>query len=88
MSGKSKQTMKKPKRYAKMSRFEVLALVAYEIERAGSLRKYAKQIGVSPAYLSDAMRGRRNPGPSILRAFDLKCVITPGTYHYEAAKRV
>lgn len=31
-----------------------------------SLRALAREIGCSPAYLSDIMRGNRNPGPKIL----------------------
>jgi transcriptional regulator with XRE-family HTH domain len=31
-----------------------------------SLRALAREIGCSPAYLSDIMRGNRSPGPKIL----------------------
>ncbi len=81
------ERMKKPKRYSVMSRLEVLALVRYEIQRAGSLRKYATHIGVSAAYVSDVTRGRRNPGPAILTPLKLRCVVTPPTHHYEQDDR-
>ena len=37
------------------------------ITEAGSLRQCAKQLKLSPAYLSDVMNGHRRPGPSILK---------------------
>lgn len=49
-----------------LSRFEIIDLLRIEIARAGSLRAYARQHGYSAAYLSDVMRGTRNPGPKVL----------------------
>lgn len=43
-----------------------------EILKAGSLRNLAKRWSVSPAYVSDVMLGRRNPGPAILKPLGLK----------------
>ena len=43
------------------------AALRAEIRREGSLRKAAKRLKVSPAYLSDILLGRRFPGPAILR---------------------
>ncbi len=37
-----------------------------------SLRAYAREIGVSAPYLSDVLRGNRNPGPKILKFFGLQ----------------
>ena len=37
----------------------------------GSQRAFAKSIGVSPAYLSDVLKGRREPGPKILDALGI-----------------
>ena len=44
----------------------VRQMVQREIHRAGSLRTYAKHLGISAAYLSNVMTGRRPPGPKIL----------------------
>ena len=52
----------------------VLVDVACRIEEAGSLRKLAERWGISPAYLSDVMRKRRNPGPAILKHLGLVSV--------------
>lgn len=45
---------------------EILAALRRAIEKAGSLRAYARKIGVSAPYLSDVLRGRRSPGPRLL----------------------
>ncbi len=46
-----------------------------------SLRGWAQTLGVSPAYLSDVYRGRRDPGPALLDHLDLeRKVVTKVTY--------
>jgi transcriptional regulator with XRE-family HTH domain len=46
-----------------------------------SLRQYAKHVGVSPPYLSDVYRGRRDPGPALLEYLGLeRKVVTQVTY--------
>jgi transcriptional regulator with XRE-family HTH domain len=47
-------------------------------ERQGgrSLRAFAREIGVSPMYLSDLYHGRREPGPTILSYLQLEKVVT------------
>jgi DNA-binding transcriptional regulator YdaS (Cro superfamily) len=42
---------------------------------AGSENAWAKANGVSQAYVNDTIRGRREPGASILRALGLERVI-------------
>ena len=42
----------------------------------GGLRKAARAWGVSPAYLSDVLNGRRAPGPAILKPLGYKKVVT------------
>jgi transcriptional regulator with XRE-family HTH domain len=37
-----------------------------------SLREFAKEIGISPAYLSDIYKGRRQGGKKLLDYFDLE----------------
>lgn len=43
-------------------------------ERQGdkSLRKFAEEIDLSAAYLSDVYRGNREPGPKLLRLVKVK----------------
>jgi hypothetical protein len=46
-----------------------------------SLRSYAKSLQVSPSYLSDVYRGRRDPGPALLDHLELdRKVVTTVTY--------
>jgi hypothetical protein len=46
-----------------------------------SLRSYAKNLRVSPSYLSDVYGGRRDPGPTLLDHLDLeRKVVTTVTY--------
>lgn len=45
------------------------------VRKAGSQVAFATQAGVSPAYVSDVLNARRDPGDSILKAVGLKKVI-------------
>jgi hypothetical protein len=49
-----------------MTHKQVLTAIRERIEAAGSLREQARRWGISAAYLSDVMRGRRYPGKKIL----------------------
>ena len=51
-------------------------------ERLGSQRALAKELGVSEPYLSDVIRGRREPGPKLLKARGLERVVD-----YRAVKK-
>lgn len=42
---------------------------------AGSQQAFALQHGISPAYVSDVLHARRDPGDSILRALGLRRVV-------------
>ena len=44
-------------------------------EEAGSQAALAKQLGISPSYLSDVLNGLRNPGVSLLAPLGLEAVI-------------
>lgn len=46
---------------------DVRDLMRLEIKARGSQRAYAKAAGVSAAYVSDILLGRRNPGPAIAK---------------------
>ena len=59
-----------------MSGAEVIKLMRAEIARAGSVKVLAHEWKVAPAYLADLSRGRRVPGPKILRALGLERVKT------------
>lgn len=43
---------------------------------AGGQRAFAEQIKVSPQYVSDVLRKRRDPGDKILKAMGLRRVVT------------
>ena len=49
-----------------MSEQEFIDLLKKKAGDAGSGRALSRELGVSAAYLSDVMRGRRDPGPKIL----------------------
>ena len=49
-----------------ITRFQLLDVLRREITRDGSLRATARRLKITPAYLSDVMRGRRDPGPKVL----------------------
>lgn len=42
---------------------------------AGGQTAWAKQIGVSGAYISDVLNAKTPPGPTVLRALNLKRVV-------------
>jgi hypothetical protein len=54
---------------------EVIALLRAECEKAGGQAAWAKAHRVSPAYVGDVIRGRRDPGDGILLPLGVeKCV--------------
>lgn len=55
----------------KLTRDELLEML---LEKQGDRPAYklADELGISPAYLSDIMRGKSEPGPSILEALGLE----------------
>ena len=55
---------------------QVRALLRRECDKAGNQAAWAKAHGVSPAYVSDVLVGRREPGDAILRALGLERVVT------------
>lgn len=66
----------------------VLARIAEECERAGSLRAFARKIKVSPAYVSDVLHERREPGDAILAPLGLdKRVVVTRTVEYFKVKK-
>jgi hypothetical protein len=53
---------------------EVRDLIRDEIADWGSQKALAQRIGISPAYLSDVLLMRRDPGPKIAEYFELEAV--------------
>lgn len=49
----------------------VIRSLRKQSQARGSQRALAKYLGVSPAYLSDVLKGRREPGPKILDALGM-----------------
>jgi len=52
-----------------------LSILREQIAKS-SLRKLATEIGCSAAYLSDVMRGNRQPGPTVLKYLGLRKIVT------------
>jgi len=46
-----------------------------ECERAGSQAAWAKKHGIGPAYISDIISGRREPGAKLLRALGVERMV-------------
>jgi len=77
--------VKYAKRAKMLSRQTVLALLREACDEAGSQSAYAKQCGYTPAYLSDVLSGKRDPGPKILAPLGLEAA--PSSQMYQRAKR-
>jgi len=54
---------------------QVLALLRRECDKAGGQQAWARAHGVSPAYVSDVLTGRREPGIGILAPLRLERVV-------------
>lgn len=54
-----------------MTASDVRTLLKRACAAAGTARAWAEQNKVSQAYVSDVLRGRRNPGEAICRALGL-----------------
>lgn len=59
-----------------MTLSDVLTLLAGECEKAGSRAAWAKQHDLSPSYVGDVLKGRRDPGEGILKALGLERAVT------------
>jgi len=55
-----------------MTRDEVVMLLQKMVDRAGSQSAFAKEIGVTGAYIGDVLHGKRDPGPAILKVLGLR----------------
>lgn len=64
-----------------LSKDEFFDLLQEEVEKAGTQRQAAKQLGVTYAHLNDVLQGRKEPGPKVARALGYKAVIN---YSYQS----
>lgn len=51
---------------------DVIKRIRREVERCGSQAAFAKEIGISRAYLNDVLTGNRKPGKTILQHLKLE----------------
>lgn len=58
-----------------MTRDELTTLIRAAVKDAGSQRALARKWDVSPSYVTDLLRGLRDPGPTILDAMGLERII-------------
>jgi hypothetical protein len=58
-----------------MTSLDVCALLSRKCREAGGQQAWATANDVSPAYVSDVLNARRDPGDSILRALGLRKVV-------------
>jgi hypothetical protein len=54
----------------------VRALIRRACKEAGSQKAWCKQHGIGEAFLSQVLRGEREPSPAILDIFDLEKVVS------------
>jgi len=58
-----------------MTRAGVLKELRRRAKAAGSQAKAAKALGVTPAAITQALRGAREPGPALVRALGFERVV-------------
>lgn len=54
----------------------VIAVIRRTAKEAGTQTVLAERLGISSAYLSDVLNGRKDPGESILAPLGLERVVT------------
>lgn len=57
-----------------MTASDVRGILQKACDKAGGIRAWARQHGLSAAYVSDVLLDRREPGPSICQVFGLEAV--------------
>lgn len=58
-----------------MTQDELIQMLYQKVRTAGSQKKLAKLLGVTPSYLGDILHGRRDPGKLILSALKLERIV-------------
>ncbi len=55
---------------------DVIALLRKQADEAGSQKLLAAKLEVTPQYITDILRGRREPGEAILRPLGLRKIVS------------
>ena len=55
-----------------MTQKDVLKLLRQFVERYPTQREAATALRIKPAYLNDLLHGRRDPGPTVLKALRIR----------------
>jgi len=55
---------------------QLRCVLAEACEQAGSQYQWATRSKLSPAYVSDVLRGKRDPGEGLLKALGLRKVVS------------
>ena len=56
---------------------DIIEELKKRVAEFGTQAALAKDIGITPQYLSDVLRGRRTPGPAIRNYLDVERVYRP-----------
>lgn len=55
-----------------LDRDQVIALIKELVDKEGTQSAAADKIGIVHPYMSDLLRGKRDPGPEVLKFFGLE----------------
>lgn len=58
-----------------IDKIRLLEMIRIAVKTAGSQMAFAREAGISTQYLSDVLRGRRDPGEKILKWFGLEAIV-------------
>lgn len=58
-----------------LNRVDLYTALCNKCTEAGGQSAFAKKHGVSVAYVSDVLNGRKSPGPALLKAMGLRKVV-------------
>ena len=58
-----------------MANIDPVSVLRKRVEGADSLRAVARELGVSAAYVSEILRGTREPGPAVLGPLGIECEV-------------
>ena len=55
-----------------LNRDDVIALIQELVEKEGTQSAAAAKLGIVASYMSDLLKGKRDPGPEVLNFFGLE----------------
>jgi transcriptional regulator with XRE-family HTH domain len=58
-----------------MNEIDIRKMIQSLVKEKGGIRAFAKQLKISPSYVSDVCNGRRAPGPPFLKTLNMKKII-------------